>query len=273
MIAGALSSQASSAEPLTTREAVFDKPGEHWWERPKDVRFVRIQTCGGGGGGGGGIVLWPYLRDGGGGGAGSEVHDVIVGPLNAARYQIFIGNGGKGGATLTRNGAGEGKGEAGKPGHESSFKGEDASFVAVGGEGGDEAAGKVVSSSLGTGAIPDPATRTGTFRQTFGGGKHEPGGSSPYAKGGMSNDKLSAGGGGAGLKQGGDAGGANGGGGPGGLCAGGGGAGAPSAAGLITTGGDGGSGYLMLVPLVSTDAVEARVKKLLDMVAEGAKNP
>lgn len=213
------------------------------WTRPTGVEIVRVVLVGGGGGGGGGTTTNP-----GGGGGGGQTRTAWL-PVSSSSYSVTIGAGGAGGA-----------GVDGSDGASSTFG---SLLTALGGEGGQ--AEDVTTLARGGGMWSGSAGvwyayeqyRTGSAGGSWG-GRGAPGGqvyplnvgypASGFGKGGTQAGGTSTGGGGGGSFGAGGGGGANN---TNGTSAsantGGGGGGAGKAASGTKTGGDGGSGYCLVM--------------------------
>lgn len=256
------------------------------WERPRHVRWVLIKGCGGGGSG----ALGGFTGYGGGGGEGAPIVTTLFGPLSADSYTIRLGSGGKR-IPFPLNGYEYGSDDrkaarGGMTGRDTFIEGSDRSIRFQGGSAGKpptdgQKAGRVVG---------DAATWARLQRGAFGGESGTPGGNSMFAPGGEPGPggppvRANAtepvtipygGGGGGGIGRGGN-GGPKGGDGENavGHCAGGGGSGAfikDKRSTRTMLSGAGGHGYVVIIPIVDLEHIEARIERLIQLVNDAERD-
>jgi hypothetical protein len=283
-------SRSTHDPALTGNYVAFDKVGEYVWDRPNGVEFILVQGCGGGGGGAGNGTVQPTRNGrlftpsiGGGGGGAATIKSHTVGPLERSRYYVRIGNGGRGSWI-----------DVSRPEIipiAAARSGEETVFAELDKDGSRRVILRFAGGVAGQMGRYDPAKAAQQYQPAVsslgaipGGGGGQDGASTDWAVGGKGQPPTKigllmvpgSGGGGAGLRPGGNGGttgvaaagteGVS-----GGSCAGGGGGGA-SPHSLVTQqsaygrGGDGGNGFLQIVPLVSATALSEQVKNLLEQL-------
>ncbi|MEM7432773.1 MAG: hypothetical protein AAF351_12690 [Pseudomonadota bacterium] len=272
-----------------TRVADDDEPGvvklhqDFTWYRPKNVEWVLLTGCGGGGGGATGSAYTPGGFAGGEGGSGSLVATHLVGPLTDHSYHVRVGAGGQG-ALFRRGVDSSGPGNVqmsfpGIAGGNTTFRSENIeevenvnllSLTFFGAPGGRHKVQGSVQASVSVIAQTEGLPLPDMLRFARGGQpapNYNPAGDGTFGSAGTTTGTPahSGGGGGAGYGPGGNGGAAT----QDGhhaesLCAGGGGSGMPY---RLTAnelrGGNGGDGFLVLLPLVDVARVEEKVQSML----------